>query len=263
VPIQPRHNREPVPSFIHTHTPGTHHSYPLAQIVTTPFGSALCQRHGRLNTCVLGLGLVAAGGLLFGLGGSVGWHMAARLLEGAGGGCVNVAAFALVMEVSEASGTLTRDMGIQEVMTGIGFITGPATAGLLFPALGLKGMMLVLSLMPVLMGLALLCLLRPQGVGRRRVAFAPFPAATPRHHLNDDSELEIAPGTLAALNSGQDFASSQSTGKAWWMDATVALVALALIGDAANLGFLDLTLSRHLQSLLGLSVRQMGASVSV
>lgn len=37
-----------------------------------------------------------------------------RLVQGAGGGCVNVAAFALVMEASEAAGTLTRDMGVQE-----------------------------------------------------------------------------------------------------------------------------------------------------
>lgn len=102
-------------------------SYPLAQIVTTPFGSALCQNYGRLNTCVWGLWMVAAGGLLFGLGGSIGWHMTARLMEGAGGGLVNVAAFALVMEVSESSGTLTRDVGVQEVLTGVGFIAGPGT----------------------------------------------------------------------------------------------------------------------------------------
>jgi len=39
-----------------------------------------------------------------------------RLVQGAGGGVANVAAFALVMEVAEGSpGTLTRDMGIQEV----------------------------------------------------------------------------------------------------------------------------------------------------
>lgn len=53
-------------------------SYPLAQIITAPFCSALCHRQGRLNTALIGLALVAAGALLFGVGGSIAWHMAAR-----------------------------------------------------------------------------------------------------------------------------------------------------------------------------------------
>lgn len=111
--------------------------------------------------------------------------------------------------------------------------------------------MLVLSLLPLVLGGALLALLAPRGVGRRRVVFAPFPAAAEHDHGHGD---EFAAGTLVGLSSGRRFSSS-----VWWWDATVLLVVAALVGDAAALGFLDPTLSRHLQSLLGLGVRQMGA----
>jgi 3-hydroxyisobutyrate dehydrogenase len=49
-------------------------------------------------------------------------HLAARLVQGAAGACVNVSAFALVMEVST---DLARDMGVQEVVVGAGFMLGP------------------------------------------------------------------------------------------------------------------------------------------
>jgi hypothetical protein len=134
-----------------------------------------------------------------------------------------------------------------------------AIGGFLFPALGLKGMMLLLALLPLLMALGLLTALGPRGVGRRRRHFptttTPFSTASELDQADESEPFDVE--TLAGLSSGP--LRSRPGASSWWADATVVLVALALVGDAAALGFLDPTMAQHLQLLLGLGVGRIGA----
>ncbi len=126
--------------------------------------------------------------------------------------------------------------------------------------------MLLLPLLPLLMALGLLTSLGPRGVGRRRRRFTPppfpfpFPTASESGRGGGGEEEEEGPfdaDTLAGLSSGPLLRPRPASW--WWADATVVLVALALVGDAAALGFLDPTLAGHLQLLLGLGVGRIGA----
>lgn len=131
-----------------------------------------------------------------------------------------------------------------------------AIGGALFPPLGLQGMMRLLSLLPMFMAVALLTALGPRGIGRKRRC---FPTPTHQHDTNTNGNGDggtLGHDTLAGLSDGVRFLLRQNP---WWADFTVLLAALALVGDAAALGFMDPTLALHLQQLLGLGVRRIGA----
>jgi len=274
--------------------------YPLAQILTAPLAGSLSARYGRLPICVTGLLLLAASTFLFAAGTRMAAHLAARLLQGAAGACVNVSAFALVMEVST---DLARDMGVQEVVVGAGFMLGPTLGGYLYEWMGFRGMFVVLSFLPVLMAVVLVVLLRPLGVGMGRKeggqekeeegeeednGLDAFAAAVGREERQSkDKETrpsankEVEEGVLsyapaeatpaaAAYPSSPSLSStplptittttssSPPSPSTWWHHPSILLVSLALIADAATLGFLDPTLSQHLLLLLNISSKSIG-----
>jgi MFS family permease len=263
---------------------------------------------------VTGLLLLAGSTFLFAAGTHMAAHLAARLVQGAAGACVNVSAFALVMEVST---DLARDMGVQEVVVGAGFMLGPTLGGYLFEWLGFRLMFVVLSFLPVIMAVVLVVVLRPLGVGMGRrkeggkeeekkeeeeggeeAGLNAFSAAVGREErqskgkekelqdtrtasIDSKKEEEIEDGLLfhapaeatpaaaapfppSSLSStplptiATTTSSPPPSPATWWHHPSILLVSLALIADAAALGFLDPTLSQHLLLLLNLPSKAIG-----
>ena len=146
----------------------------------------------------------------------------------------------------QVSTNLARDMGVQEVVVGAAYMLGPTLGGFLFTGLGFRRMFLILSLPPLGMALILFLLLKPLGIGGRKGGGGgrkrrEEQTATVRRVEEDGLPPPPPPPT-----------------QQWWKDPTILLVSLALIADAAALGFLDPTLAHHLLLLLDLHVDQIG-----
>jgi len=276
-------------------------AYPLAQILTAPVAGSLSARYGRLPTCVGGLFLLTGSTVLFALGTRVSLHVLARFLQGSAGACVNVSAFALVLEVSQA---LPRDLGVQEVVVGAGCMVGPTLGGFLFESLGFQAMFLALSLLPLSMGTVTLVALGPLGVGKRggggreegerarkeeegqalggkAIANQGTEGSGRKQSVSSSLLVDRGDMTLRVCESPKDARpspclahppSSPPSGPCpspepahppWWRHPTILLASLALVADAAALGFLDPTLSQHLLLLLNLPSLSIGLLFAV
>lgn len=103
--------------------------YAAAQFVSAPILGRLSDRAGRrpvLLICVLGSAL---GYFIFGIGGALWVLFLGRLVDGITGGNMSVAT-AYVMDVS-APAERAQNMTLVGTAMGLGFVLGPATAGLL------------------------------------------------------------------------------------------------------------------------------------
>ena len=106
-------------------------SYSAMQFVFSPILGRLSDRAGRRPVLLISLAGSIAGGILFALAGSLGMLFASRLLAGICGGNVATAQ-AVIADTTEPS-ERARGMGMIGAAFGLGFIAGPALAGVLVP----------------------------------------------------------------------------------------------------------------------------------
>jgi multidrug resistance protein len=102
--------------------------FSAAQLVCSPFLGRLSDRVGRKPVLILSLAGTAVGSLLTGLAGSVAMLYVGRLVDGASGASV-AAAQAAVSDVA-APAQRARLFGLLGAAFGLGFVGGPALAGL-------------------------------------------------------------------------------------------------------------------------------------
>jgi MFS family permease len=122
-------------------------AHPIAEILFCPLGSALCRKLGRSTVFRFGLLLLSIGTCAFGLAPSVGYFILSRLISGVGSTFVQVAGLAQLMQHSEKH--LARNLGILEMMAGIGYAIGPLLGGILYSHIGLEMTYMYFSLVPL------------------------------------------------------------------------------------------------------------------
>ncbi|HUK12201.1 MAG TPA: MFS transporter [Thermoanaerobaculaceae bacterium] len=106
-------------------------SYSAMQFIFSPILGRLSDRAGRRPVLLISLAGSIAGGVLFALAGSLAMLFASRLLAGICGGNVATAQ-AVIADTTEPS-ERARGMGMIGAAFGLGFIAGPALAGVLVP----------------------------------------------------------------------------------------------------------------------------------
>jgi len=180
-----------------------------------------CKTAGRLTVFQSGLLMLSVGIVLFGMAQSITLFILARLLQGTGSTCIQVSGLALIMQHSSQ---LATDVGIQEMMAGIGYSVGPLLGGALYSVLGMEVMYMTMSLVPLaIMG----------AVYAMRHFFAMAP--------KEESSVGDEHFDLKTL-----------------MNIPIIASAMAISVTAASFGFLDTTLADHLRHIAGLGPSQAG-----
>ncbi len=157
----------------------------------------LADRFGRKLLYTYGFAVFTLGSVLCGLAPTLGWLIAARVLQGLGAAMLQANSVALIVE-SLPLRLLPRGLGVQGAAQAVGLALGPAIGGLLL-ALGGWQLIFLVNLPAGLLGIALAWVLLPRsrtadGELRGTTAGeAPRPAA-PRERCFDRRALAVGLG---------------------------------------------------------------------
>lgn len=113
----------------------------LSSSVATPFGGRLGDSFGKRRVLVLSLGALAVGSTLAATATSIWVMIAARVIQGLGGGTVPVS-FGIIRDQLPA-GRVPRAIAFNSSLTAVGFAVGIVISGPLAVAIGLHGLFLV------------------------------------------------------------------------------------------------------------------------
>ena len=116
--------------------------YVFAYAITAFVAGALADRVGHGRVLRAGLALSASAFLLAGIAPTFGWLLAARVVQGLGGGCVygTVPGIVTLLATPETRG---RALGFLNFAMGLGFSVGPVVAGVLVGAFGWGSVFLI------------------------------------------------------------------------------------------------------------------------
>jgi len=103
-------------------------AYLLAQTVTIPLYGRLADRHGRRVTYAAGVALFLVGSVACGLAPSMGTLVAARLVQGAGAGCVLPLTMTIFGDLYDVV-TRTKLQGLFSLVWGASSLAGPLVGG--------------------------------------------------------------------------------------------------------------------------------------
>jgi MFS family permease len=131
----------------------------IVQFLTCPLVGPLSRAFSRLVTLMIGLVVLAAGALLFGMLDSIPGFIIGRLLQGIGNGFLEVSGLSLLMRFST---DLRRDIGLLEGASGVGSLLGPLIGGFLSARLGFRALFGMMT--APLLALILLLWIRPGAV---------------------------------------------------------------------------------------------------
>jgi MFS family permease len=111
-------------------------AFSVAQLAVAPVWGRVSDRYGRRPAILAGLLITAAAYVLFAYAGSVPALLAARLVQGVGGGTIGVVQ-AYVADVSPPD-QRTKSLGWLSAITSLGAVAGPAAGSLLVSLGGLE-----------------------------------------------------------------------------------------------------------------------------
>jgi MFS family permease len=111
-------------------------AFSVAQLAVAPVWGRVSDRYGRRPAILAGLLITAAAYVLFAYAGSVPALLAARLVQGVGGGTIGVVQ-AYVADVSPPD-RRTKSLGWLSAITSLGAVAGPAAGSLLVSLGGLE-----------------------------------------------------------------------------------------------------------------------------
>ncbi len=99
-------------------------------------GGSTADRFGRRRVFQIGMLLFCAGSLLCSLSGSIGWLIAARIVQALGGSMLNPVAMSIVVHTFPEPKERARAIGIWGAVAGISMALGPLAGGALTQSLG-------------------------------------------------------------------------------------------------------------------------------
>ncbi len=140
-------------------------SYLLVLACTLVPVGRLADRLGRKLLYTHGFAVFTAGSLLCGLAPTLGWLIAARVLQALGAALLQANSLALIAQ-SLPSRSLVRGLGVQGAAQAVGLALGPALGGLLLALAGWR-LLFFVNLPAGLLGIALARLLLPRSRGAR------------------------------------------------------------------------------------------------
>jgi MFS family permease len=151
-------------------------AYLLVLLGTLAAMGALADRVGRKLLYTHGFAVFTLGSALCGLAPTLGWLIAARVLQGVGAAMLQANSVAIIRE-SLCSRQLTRGIGVQGAAQALGLALGPALGGALL-ALGSWRLIFLVNLPVGLLGTVLARLLLPRSrAGRTSVRGPASPSA--------------------------------------------------------------------------------------
>ncbi len=135
-------------------------SYMLVLALTLVPVGLLADRFGRKLLYTYGFAIFTLGSVLCGLAPTLGWLIAARVLQGLGAAMLQANSVALIVE-SQPPRLLARGLGVQGAAQAVGLALGPAIGGLLL-ALGGWQLIFLVNLPAGILGIALAWVLLPR-----------------------------------------------------------------------------------------------------
>lgn len=109
--------------------------YPLSLFLTSLVVGMVSARFGRVFVFTVGLVLLGGGTVGFGFCRDLTSIMLVRVVQGVGGGCINVAGMALLLQVST---NIERDVGLDQAAIGLGYIVSACIWGVMLDGYSLK-----------------------------------------------------------------------------------------------------------------------------
>jgi EmrB/QacA subfamily drug resistance transporter len=111
-------------------------SYTIVLASFLMLGGATADRYGRRRVFQAGTALFAIGSLLCSLAPSIGWLVAARVLQAAGGSMMNPVAMSIIVHAFPDPKARARAIGIWGAVAGASMALGPIAGGFLTQTLG-------------------------------------------------------------------------------------------------------------------------------
>jgi len=187
-------------------------AYLLSASISTPLLGRIGDVVGKTRMLVVCLVALAVGSLLAALAPSIGWLIAARVVQGAGGGVLPLA-FGIARD--EFEGEVTKALSVLASLAAVGFGFGIVLAGPIVDLMGYQGLFLLPMVATALAGTAALLFI-PQS-----------PVRTP-------ARLPLVPAVLLAIwLVALLLALSEGNQWGWTSPRILALFGAAMVGTAA------------------------------
>ncbi|MGI5127091.1 DHA2 family efflux MFS transporter permease subunit [Pseudonocardia sp. CA-107938] len=194
-------------------------AYTLVLASLLVLGGSTADRFGRRRIFLLGLTVFGIGSLACGLAPTIGWLIAARVLQGIGGSMLNPVAMAIVANTYTEPAERARAIGVFGSTAGLALALGPVVGGALVDGLGWRAVFMV-NVPIVVTAVVLAARLVPESRAPRARRFDPV----------GQSLVVIVLGSVV-------YAVIESQTLGWSSPVIVGLAVLAVLGIAGVLAY--------------------------
>lgn len=207
---------------LHASSPDLQWTIDAYTIVLASFlllAGSTADRYGRRRTFLFGLATFGLGSLLCGLAPSIGWLLAARVLQAVGGTMLNPVAVAIVATAFPVAAERARAIGVFGAMSGLALALGPVVGGALVDGVGWRAVFWI-NVPIIAIAIVGTALVVPESRAARARRFDPVGQAL---------VVLVLGGVVSAI------IGSRSSG--WTSPAVLALLAVAALGVLGILGY--------------------------